>query len=197
MRSGYVYQRPPWAPVKSAGAGSCWPTTTEGDSKASSELLLPGQAARLAERWTTPSPNLFNEGNTPEMFEARRQRMVKQGYNGNGTQTPLPVQAAAHSHQDQQTNGLGRPRCAMTRSRSRLTRIATSGQQPYKLRAQQALRRLTPRGPEAARLNAWFVEWLMGWPRSSTVIDERGFEHWVTAWSLSKQKRRSGSSRAA
>ncbi len=43
--------------------------------------------------WSTPSAGVFNDGQDPAIFEARRQRMIEQGYNGNGTATPLTVQA--------------------------------------------------------------------------------------------------------
>jgi hypothetical protein len=293
MRSGYVYRRAPWAPAKSASAGSAWPTATSGDSNSSGSRTLPGSAAHpgtsltdavkrwpsaRAEdsesdqaaqwmtpqsptggrtvsddlvlskgasptgkrtvglesqtrmwttpqahdtapgdasrvgrfgtkhggrnltddvaRWTMPSANLFNDGESPEMFEARRQRMLAKGYNGNGTQTPLPIQAAGCSHRDQTSATNGATSSQPTRSRSRLIQIATSGRRPYRQLAQRAIRRLTPRGPEAARLNAWFVEWLMGWPRGSTVIDERVSASSATASSPNRQPRRSASSRA-
>jgi hypothetical protein len=43
--------------------------------------------------WPTPDANVSNDGETPESFEARRQRNIAKGYNGNGMGTPLAMAA--------------------------------------------------------------------------------------------------------
>ena len=39
--------------------------------------------------WPTPDAHLMNDGETPQSFEARRQRNLAKGVNGNGQGTPL------------------------------------------------------------------------------------------------------------
>lgn len=43
--------------------------------------------------WPTPDAQLMNDGESPESFEARRQRNRAKGYNGNGQGTPLAMAA--------------------------------------------------------------------------------------------------------
>lgn len=43
--------------------------------------------------WPTPDANVMNDGEAPESFEARRQKNIAKGYNGNGMGTPLAMAA--------------------------------------------------------------------------------------------------------
>lgn len=57
-----------------------WARTTKGNGSSSSA-------------WPTPDAQLMNDGESPESFEARRQRNRAKGYNGNGQGTPLAMAA--------------------------------------------------------------------------------------------------------
>jgi len=70
MRNGSVFPRPVPVPAISAGASS------------SSPGLLP-----------TPTASNPNDGESLESWEARRQRNLAKGYNGNGQGTPLAIAA--------------------------------------------------------------------------------------------------------
>ena len=70
MRNGSVFPRPVPGPAISAGASS------------SSPGLLP-----------TPAAGNFNDGESLESWEARRQRNLAKGINGNGQGTPLAIAA--------------------------------------------------------------------------------------------------------
>lgn len=43
------------------------------------------------ENWPTPDANVMNDGESPESFEARRQRNIEKHVNGNGMGTPLAM----------------------------------------------------------------------------------------------------------
>jgi hypothetical protein len=85
----------------SDNASTGWATPTANDAKGSQYaysrgdhnkpvLKLPGQAQ--AAGWPTPSANQFEQN--PEVWEARRQRNLAKGYNGNGQGATLDI--AAH-----------------------------------------------------------------------------------------------------
>ena len=71
MRNGVVYERPTLAPVTAGKESSFWPTA-------------PGN-------WPTPDANAMNDGESPETFHARREKLKRIGNNGNGAGTPLTV----------------------------------------------------------------------------------------------------------
>lgn len=64
LQSGHVYPQATWALPTSATASGLWPT---------------------------PDAGVFNLNDSPETWEARRQKMAAKGYNGNGGQPRLPV----------------------------------------------------------------------------------------------------------
>lgn len=67
MRSGVCFQLPPLEPITSESGFLSWPSADAG---------------------------AINDGESLETFEARRQRNLEKGYNGNGQGTPLAVRAA-------------------------------------------------------------------------------------------------------
>lgn len=85
MRNGSCYQRPESELPTDAPDCSSLPLlptvrATRGGSHTETVELLP-----------TPSAGNFNDGETPESWEARRERQKARGINGNGMGTPLTV----------------------------------------------------------------------------------------------------------
>lgn len=90
------------APRTSGKGSSGWPTPVANDAekrgivditKRSNGLAGIGKATgRMLRGWSTPTAGLHNIGESLESFEARRQRNLQKGINGNGQGTPLGVQ---------------------------------------------------------------------------------------------------------
>lgn len=82
-----------WAtPVAAFGRGGAEdPAKKEARQRANgggtSDLLI------QAQQWPTPTALVSNDLETPESWEARRQRMLEKGYNANGMGTPLTIAA--------------------------------------------------------------------------------------------------------
>lgn len=89
--------------------------------------------------WPTPSAGTHNDGEDPDVWRARAEKLKKSAKNGNGAGTPLPVAAAAVSQGRSLTSLLG-PLPPTT---------STPGE-----KSSRSTRQLNPR----------FVEWLMGFP---------------------------------
>lgn len=66
MRSGTIFQRRPLAPLTDETASGSWPT---------------------------PDASVANDGEGPQTFYERRERLKEKGYNGNGAGVPLAVAA--------------------------------------------------------------------------------------------------------
>lgn len=66
MRSGACFRREAWEPPTGASESSSWPTA---------------------------GAQISNDGEAPETWEARRQKNMAKGYNGNGMGTPLTIAA--------------------------------------------------------------------------------------------------------
>ena len=69
----------------SASCSEAGATSRSGDRKG--ELLLGGQARQ----WPTPDANAFQDGESPETWLARRERLKQTANNGNGCGTPLAM----------------------------------------------------------------------------------------------------------
>ena len=74
MRSGTAFRQPTWAPHTPGTGCSSSPT--------------PAPEVQL---WPTPDASEFNDGETLETWEARRQRELAKHRNGNGFGTPLAI----------------------------------------------------------------------------------------------------------
>lgn len=157
-------------------------TYSRGD-KTEPFLTLDGQA----KKWATPSACIANDGERPEVWQERADRLKEQHGNGNGAGTPLTVQAVrwatprASENENRQTKhqpsvldgkgmALAAQACSLQRQMANgVTLIPNSG----------------PPAPSKIRLNPSFVEWLMGFPRGWTDSGPS-----ATAWSLWSQRMR-------
>jgi hypothetical protein len=93
MRSGIAFRRPTWVPPTSGTGSSFWHTVHgQGEDGHGSELSM--QVKRAAEEpplWPTPDAGNFNDGQSLETYQARKERELAKGYNGNGGGTPLAM----------------------------------------------------------------------------------------------------------
>lgn len=136
-------------------------------------LILTGQA----ESWPTPSAAVVNDGESPETWHARAEKLKAKHTNGNGAGLPLTVATAqwptpVSSDQKSQLGG-GMPERMNNRTASpSLSQMVTHSH--YSPPDQPI-----PDGPPSSpatrnsprHLNPLFGAWLMGWP-STWVIAE-------------------------
>jgi hypothetical protein len=81
-----------------------WGTPTAGDDNSTATERPSRQAtnrtteylSRQSLTWPTPAASVANDGESVETWEARRQRNLLTGNNGNGMGTPLTIAATAH-----------------------------------------------------------------------------------------------------
>ena len=96
MRNGCLYRRPPLE-LRTSGSGfSCWPTANAHDGRRPGHDDDSTQGMNLkreAENWPTPGAAVSNEGETPETWQARADKIKEQGINGNGAGMPLAIAA--------------------------------------------------------------------------------------------------------
>lgn len=81
---------------------SKWPTPRADERDQRNGYTRPDGAIALslaAKRWPTPDGSLFNDGQAPEAFEARRSRLAERGINGNGAGIPLAVEAVRFTNE--------------------------------------------------------------------------------------------------
>lgn len=84
-------------------AARAWPTPTAHDGRRPGPDLKStqgGNLARDAALWSTPDSGVFNDGESLESFERRREELRIKGYNGNGAGTPLAVQVKGWNSPD-------------------------------------------------------------------------------------------------
>lgn len=97
-RNGRLFERP-MSELRTAERGSSsWPTDVVGDSKSAARhatktgVMHAGTTLTDAcRKWPTPSASLTNDGESPESFMARANKLKKKGVNGNGAGVPLTV----------------------------------------------------------------------------------------------------------
>tara|TARA_R110002110_G_scaffold69439_9_gene187209 strand:- start:526 stop:1089 length:564 start_codon:yes stop_codon:yes gene_type:complete len=152
---------------------SSWPTPTAGDAKGAGSRNAPNSKAHkgvsltdavqtgdsLGRMWPTPSASVANDGETPETWQARADKLKEKGINGNGAGTPLTVEAmkwstpTARDWKDGSNPSMNVPTNALLgRQAPRVTGKVFhpgSGQQSEPIRL---------------RLNPCFVAWLQGMP---------------------------------
>ena len=120
-----------------------------------------------AATWATPSGQLHNDGESPESFFARREKLAAKGINGNGAGTPLPVQAKAVWATPSVPNGGRKPKGGM--SPTGITEEGAKRQVGLHNQTEWATG-ATPNGSGASStsaggaLNPAFVCWLQGYP---------------------------------
>ncbi len=183
-RSGSLFQRPMWAPATAGNGGSVsrggtW-LTPHGMSGMDSKTGRPGAAgefAKQATNWPTPSASVANDRESPESWHARAATLKAKHMNGNGAGLPLTVAAAqwptpaardskgANSEQHCTLTGGGR------KHMDQLANFVA-----YSPLAQQIADGPTssPLTPTSRRLlNPLFGAWLMGWPSTWVIADQR------------------------
>lgn len=133
--------------------------------------------------WPTPAASIAQDGETPETWEARRQRLLEKGINGNGAGTPLTI-AAARWPTPTSTDATVR-QWATPAARDWRSENPDQSPDHSPPLGRQVLQEIGPEYPDASgrrRLNPNFVEWLMGLPIGWTVCVSLG-----TACALNKQ----------
>lgn len=93
MLRGTAYALPTSAPRTGESASSSWPTARAEDSESCGAHPGAADSLRAAiEQW--PTPSAWQQEESPETFNARRERLRARGYNGNGMGVPLDQYAA-------------------------------------------------------------------------------------------------------
>lgn len=101
-RNGHAYRRRLWVPAISGIGGGALRTPTCGmvnqdrsqDPQYMSKLQAKGQTVTLAAQMLpSPSACVANDGERPETWLARRERVKAKGINGNGMGMPLTIAA--------------------------------------------------------------------------------------------------------
>ena len=135
--------------------------------------------------WPTPGANVSNDGETPQSFEARRQKNIAKGYNGNGMGTPLAMAQDSEStsgsnpdwrHGSTLTDASRSWATPTTRDHkgmdqpgrnggTSLAEQTERGRFSHRVQSIHDGRELSPTDRILRRrLNPVFVCWLMGWP---------------------------------
>tara|TARA_R100000963_G_C4577637_1_gene59978 strand:+ start:159 stop:536 length:378 start_codon:yes stop_codon:yes gene_type:complete len=97
----------------------------------------------LGRLWPTPSASVANDGETPQTWQARADKLKEKGINGNGAGTPLTVEAMRWSSQPPSPLAL-----------------TGTGAKPLTTSCQRSI----PAKEWTLRLNPCFVEHAMGMP---------------------------------
>ena len=142
--------------------------------------------------WPTPSAAVMNDGESPETWHARAAKLKAKHGNGNGAGLPLTVasvqwptpasrdfkgaNSAEHAlvtgggrkHMDQLANFVAYSPRAQAILRGQESLLPNLGEPQPSASKKSTTPRLLSR-----RLNPYFVEWLMGWPRNWTSITVR------------------------
>lgn len=195
-----------WATPDTARRGTETP-----ESRAARQAKSGGGCSNLlvqAEYWPTPNAQVSNDGETPEAWNARNEKLRDKGYNGNGMGTPLtiaattwPTPAARDVKGDYSDEAMVRkdgktrddllpnvasrfsPQAPETASggtcSTPVVSVAGSELSPTKRAAHVLGRR---------RLNPAFVCWLMGWPWWWTRAEPTSFGAAETALWRSKMQ---------
>jgi hypothetical protein len=101
MRNGHVFRQRLWVPVISATGGGALPTPKASDGERGRDNARARPDAKGRELATvvrdqmlpTPNAGLFNDGESPDSWMARRKRIKAKGINGNGMGMPLSIAA--------------------------------------------------------------------------------------------------------
>src|ERR1700676_3294662 len=95
MRSGVLYPRPTWEPPIFASEFSFWPSTRaeDGESCGNHPNGASDSLTGVTRNWATPTASLMNDGEDPESWMARTEKLKALGINGNGAGTPLTQQS--------------------------------------------------------------------------------------------------------
>ncbi len=203
-----------------------WPTPRAWDSEGGPDLNQPDRANTgspslntTALMWPTPDASVMNDGESPETFLARRERLKAKGINGNGAGTPLTIASQLWPTPAARDFRSGEASEATHDRNSRpLNEVATLwatprshevGEYQYSrgdktkpvltLTGQTAsFRQAHPIHPvgglpskERRTLNPLFVEWLMGWPAGWTLLAWIDFACSETELSVWKRRMRS------
>ena len=143
----------------------------EGTMTSGSGRSMALQMAAQAAGWPTPNAGGFNDGESLESWEERRQRNKAKGINGNGQGTPLGIAAQMTSKtaggttpQAMEPNASYRPsREATGRTTDYLGRQVHLIQQPAQAAGQTTQRSPASTGRSGV-LNPELPRWLMGFP---------------------------------
>lgn len=142
------------------------------DSALKTSELRTGASGSLS--WPTPSAGAFNDGESPESWQSRNERLRAKGYNGNGMGMPLGVAVRwpTPTAGDSKSSGSSTPShvtlCDAT-ERAWASPAATDhkGSRTEEQRRGQLTAQTDPDKP--GRLNPDWVESLMGFPPGWTV----------------------------
>ena len=174
-----------------ASSSSAWPTPVAADD--GRKVTVPTHQGacllREAARWAPPDAAVFNDGQKPDGWVARKAREKLKGYNGNGGGTPLAMQATLWVTPSVAASEGGQT----SRSGDRADEPLLGGQaEAISLTALPDPTPSTdgapssPRGPTSPRrrLNPIFVSWLMGWDvpaPTNSGFAEMGSSRWSQA----------------
>jgi len=138
--------------------------------------------------WSTPSGQMFNDGESPESWQQRAKEMEEKHHNGNGAGMPLGVQAslwatpqATDTPQGQGWDLTRLLRTCLNSSKPIPTEVIKSFLQNL-LNGRRGKESL-PKIPKShrPRLNPHFTEWLMNLPRgwvTNGQVDRKNYERW-------------------
>jgi hypothetical protein len=159
MLNGHVFRRQMWVPAIDVIGGGVLPTPKAGDGERGRDKARARPDAKGRELATvirdrmlpTPNAGLFNDGESPDSWVARRKRIKAKGINGNGMWMPLSIAAQ-----------LLTPTANDWKGRTNWEAKGRHGP--------QRLPDLIPTGA-ATYLNPSFVEEMMGFPVGWTVSE--------------------------
>jgi len=165
-----------------------WATRLRRDYSRRQKLAL-RTSGRGSSSWPTPDAGLLNEGESPESFKARQQRLLEQHKNGNGMGTPLGMAAQNWNTPRAAADKMGLATTASAwgtptsrdadkwhyREPGHERQVNLSGQaSTYSLPVPTSESNGQPSSESAPtsrrRLNPLFVEWLMGWPEGHACV---------------------------
>ena len=149
-------------PEDSTGFSGRWPPSGTMQSGVAYKLdkLEPTTNESDGSAWPTPSASVVNDGESPETWFARRERLKAKKINGNGAGTPLTIASVAWpTPAARDWRGANGPE-HMTRERPHMDQLPN-----YVCHASHQAQTTSDDGNESpTRLNPLFVEWLMGMP---------------------------------
>ncbi len=142
-----------------------------------------------AQHWPTPSAAVMNDGESPETWRARAEKLKAKKMNGNGAGLPLTVAAVEHSWQ------WPTPASRDYRSPNMESLESRGGGSKGEQRPNYVAHHFSPPAPNTQpgatsspsgpnlhqRLNPIFVAWLMGWPLAWLIAEPRASSAAATA----------------
>lgn len=178
-RGGACWAPTTWAPPTAGTVGGAspgllpTPQATDSEGPRSDELLLAGlaEAHATGDLLPTPAAGNFNDGESVESWQARRDRLLAEGVNGNGMGTPLPIAVqllpspTARDYHGAGDRGTGGPNLRTTVVQlDHWGRYAHAVARWETLTCRPAPDPTQPGTKGQPRLSPAFVEWLMGLP---------------------------------